>query len=216
MEKKNKGNKNKIILEEFNCNIDKMDKDGENKTQRIYLCSCSSSLSKLIVDKWHEDLWRRESLDSSEFYTHRQVLWQGFRIYRVYTYIKIASNTNINHIMVSYTDDYIAISIGRLSAKTKIGKDSWKRFMKIFLFYVSLSSPQLQRLLFIKNTKINHSSASDLWEYTNFRSKDNAKILSKTSTTLENITILKKRLCFFIKNTKINLFSNCLVGKHQI
>ena len=36
MENKNKGNKNKIILEELNCTIDKMNKDGENKTQRIY------------------------------------------------------------------------------------------------------------------------------------------------------------------------------------
>ena len=189
MENKNKGNENKIILEDFNCTKDKIDKDGENKIQQIFQCCCSSSLSKLIVDKWHQDLWRREIPDSSEFYPYRQVLWQGFRIYTVYTDIKIASNTKINHIMVSYTDNYNTISIGRLPAKTKIGKDSWKRFMKIFLFYVSLSSPQLQRLLFIKNTQINHSSASDLWEYTNFCSKDNAKILSKTSTTQENITI---------------------------
>ena len=36
MENKNKGNENKIILEELNCTIDKMNKDGENKTQRIY------------------------------------------------------------------------------------------------------------------------------------------------------------------------------------
>ena len=67
----------------------------------------------------------------------------------------------------------------------------------------------------IKNTKNNHSSASDLLEYTNFCSKENAKLLSKTSPTQENIEI-KKRLCFFIKNTKRNPFSKCLVGKHQI
>ena len=36
MENKNKRNENKIILEELNCTIDKMNKDGENKTQRIY------------------------------------------------------------------------------------------------------------------------------------------------------------------------------------
>ena len=36
MENKNKGNKNKIILEEFNCTMDKMYRDGENKTKRLY------------------------------------------------------------------------------------------------------------------------------------------------------------------------------------
>ena len=36
MENENKGNKNKIILEEFNCTMDKMDRDDENKTKRLY------------------------------------------------------------------------------------------------------------------------------------------------------------------------------------
>ena len=36
---KNKGNENKIILEYFNRIIDKMDRDGQNKTQRLYWCS---------------------------------------------------------------------------------------------------------------------------------------------------------------------------------
>ena len=31
MENKDKGNENKIILEDFNCTMDKMDRDGENK-----------------------------------------------------------------------------------------------------------------------------------------------------------------------------------------
>ena len=35
--------------------------------------------------------------------------------------------------MVTFTDYDNAISIDRLSSKTKIGKDSWKRFMKIIL-----------------------------------------------------------------------------------
>ena len=34
MENKNNGNENKIILEDFNCIMDKMDRDGENKTRR--------------------------------------------------------------------------------------------------------------------------------------------------------------------------------------
>ena len=32
MENENKGHENKIVLEDFNCTMDKMDKDGENET----------------------------------------------------------------------------------------------------------------------------------------------------------------------------------------
>ena len=39
---------------------------------------------------------------------------QGTRIGRVYTDIKIAKNTKINHIMVSFSNHYNAISIDRL------------------------------------------------------------------------------------------------------
>ena len=63
MQNKNKGNKNKIMLEDFNCTMDKMDRDGENK----YWCCCSYALSKLIVDNGLEDLWRTENPDSPEF-----------------------------------------------------------------------------------------------------------------------------------------------------
>ena len=41
MEKKNERNKNKIILGDFNCTMDKMDRYGGNKTQRLYRC-CSN------------------------------------------------------------------------------------------------------------------------------------------------------------------------------
>ena len=34
----NKGKENKIILGDFHCTMDKMDRDGGNKTQRIYRC----------------------------------------------------------------------------------------------------------------------------------------------------------------------------------
>ena len=67
MENKDKGNENKIILEDFNCTMDKMDKDGENKTKILYWCSSSSVLPKLILDNGLEDLWRRENLGSPEF-----------------------------------------------------------------------------------------------------------------------------------------------------
>ena len=36
MENKNVGDENKIILEDFNCTMDKMDRYGGNKTQRLY------------------------------------------------------------------------------------------------------------------------------------------------------------------------------------
>ena len=43
----------------------------------------------------------------------------------VYSDIKIASNTKINHILVSFTYHYKAIFIDRFASRTKIGKDSW-------------------------------------------------------------------------------------------
>ena len=67
MENKNRGNEKKIILEDFHCTMDKMNRDGENKTQRLYWCCSSYALSKLIVDSSLEDLWRRENPDSPEF-----------------------------------------------------------------------------------------------------------------------------------------------------
>ena len=52
MENKNKGNENKITLEKsstvFDCIMDKMDRDGETKTQRLYWCCSSYALSNLI------------------------------------------------------------------------------------------------------------------------------------------------------------------------
>ena len=38
MENKNEGNGNKLILGDFNCTIDKMDRYGVNKTRRLYRC----------------------------------------------------------------------------------------------------------------------------------------------------------------------------------
>ena len=97
-----------------------MDKDGGNKTQRLYRCRSNSALSTLIVDNWLEDLWRTENPDSFEFTRYDRSSGTRSRLKRVYTDIKIASNTKINHIMVSFTDHYNAISIDRLPSKTKI------------------------------------------------------------------------------------------------
>ena len=52
MENKNEGKENKIILRDFNCTMDKVDRYGGNKIQRLYRC-CSYYI--LIVDKGLED-----------------------------------------------------------------------------------------------------------------------------------------------------------------
>ena len=67
LEDKNEENENKKILGDFNCIMDKMDRDGENKTRRLYRCCSNYALSKLIVYNGLEDLWRRENTDSPEF-----------------------------------------------------------------------------------------------------------------------------------------------------
>ena len=67
MQSKSEGNENKIMLGDLNCIMDKVDWDGENKTQRLYRCCYNYALSKPIVDNGLEDLWRRENPDSTEF-----------------------------------------------------------------------------------------------------------------------------------------------------
>ena len=56
MQNKNEGNENKIMLVDLNCTVDKIDRDGENKTQILYRCCSDYVLSKLIVDNGLEDL----------------------------------------------------------------------------------------------------------------------------------------------------------------
>ena len=75
------------------------------------------------------------------------------------------------------------------------------------------NSAQLQRRLFLKNKKYNHSSASDWWEYFKYLFKEYAKILSKNSTTQENITISRENLFFLIKNTKKQSLQQVSDGK---
>ena len=55
--------------------------------------------------------------------------------------------------MVSSTDHYNAISIDRLSSKTKIGKDSWKRFMKIILLCKPEFSSTTKTSIFLLKTQ---------------------------------------------------------------
>ena len=44
MENKNEGNKKKIILGDFICTMDEIDRYGGNKTQRLYRCCSNYSL----------------------------------------------------------------------------------------------------------------------------------------------------------------------------
>ena len=67
MKNKNEGNENKIIFGYFNCTMDQMDKDGKNKTQRLYRCCSNYALLKLIMDNGLEDLWRMKNPDVFEF-----------------------------------------------------------------------------------------------------------------------------------------------------
>ena len=76
-----------------------MDRDGKNKTQGIYRCCSNYALSKLIVDNKLKDLWRTEIPDFSEFTHYDRSFGTRPRIGRVYTDIKIASNTKISYIM---------------------------------------------------------------------------------------------------------------------
>ena len=66
MESQYERNENKIILTDFNGTIDKMDRDGKGKTERLYRCCSNHVLSELIVDNGLEDRWRRENPDSPE------------------------------------------------------------------------------------------------------------------------------------------------------
>ena len=122
--------------------MDKMDGDGGNKTQRltdaILVMPCQNSLWIMGLRIYGEGriqipLSSPASIDP---------LAQG----RVYTDVKIANNTKINHIMVCFTDHYNAISIDRLHQKLKLEKIHGAL---IILFDVSPSSPQLQTLCFL-------------------------------------------------------------------
>ena len=162
MKNKNKGNQNKIILGDFNWR-NKMERDGGNKTEFIDAVSimpCQNS-SWIMDSRIYGEGITQISLSSPAIID---------RIDRFYTDVKIASNTKNNHIMVSFTDHYNAIFIDRLPSQIKIGKEKIHGTL-IILFYVSLSSPRLQRLFLLKTQK-SHSSTSDWQENTKSCFKD--------------------------------------------
>ena len=92
--------------------------------------------------------------------------------------------------MVSFTDHYNAISIDKLPSKTKIGKDSRKKFMKKFFFCVSQSFPQLQRLLFLlKTQKTTALQQGTRGNTPNIALKRMLRYFLKTPLLKKNITI---------------------------
>ena len=117
--------KKKKILGYFHRTIDKMDRDGRNKTQRLCRYGSNYALSKLIVYNGLDDLWGRDNPDSCEFTNYDGSSGTKSRIFRVYTNKKIAKNTKINQIKVSFTDHYNAFSLDRLPWKSKIRKNLW-------------------------------------------------------------------------------------------
>ena len=120
---------------------------------------------------------------------------------KINTDIKIANYIKSNHKMVSFTDHYNAISIGRLPSRTKIGKVSWN-FNNSVLCKPEFSSSTKTFLFLLKNKKNNHSSASDRSEYAKSRFIKNTNIFSKNCITQENITISKQNLLFLLKTQK--------------
>ena len=69
---------------------------------------------------------------------------------RLSTDTKTSRNTKINHLMVSFTDDFNAVYIDKLPSKTRLEKI---HDTLIILSYGSQSSPQLQRIfIFINDT----------------------------------------------------------------
>ena len=114
MENKSDRNDNIIILRDFNCTINKMEKDGGNKIQRLHGCGSIYFLSKLIVDKRLEDLYRRKNLDSLDFTNYDRSSGTRCKRGKVCTHKTTANNTKINQMMLFFTDHYNAISLDRL------------------------------------------------------------------------------------------------------
>ena len=68
--------------------------------------------------------------------------------------------------------------------------------MKIILLCKPEFFSAIKTSVFIKNTKNNHSSASEWWEYNKYCFKENVKIFSKISTTQD--LVLKRMLELFL------------------
>ena len=100
--------------------MNKMGRYSGSKTQRLYRC-CSNYA--LIVDNGLRIYGESRTQISLISAAIRSPLAR-IRRDRVYADINIAKNTKSNHVMVSFTEHYSAISIDILPSKAKIEKDS--------------------------------------------------------------------------------------------
>ena len=116
--------------------------------EHMYICRSNYALPRLIVDNGLQDLWRRENPDFSNFTCYDRSFCTRSRRDKVYTDIKLASNTKSNHIMVSFTDHYNAIDT--LTSKTKTGKDSC--YFNNSLLWKPEFSTTTKNLLFLLKT----------------------------------------------------------------
>ena len=127
-----------------------------------------------------------ENPDSSEFIYYDRSSGKKSRIHRVYTDLKIANNTKINHILIFLTDHYNSISLEIPLSEIKIGKDTW-----IILFYVKLCSWVLlnckEFVLLTKNTK--------------------NTILQKVTGGNTPVLVLKRMLWHFLKHFSLKNIS---------
>ena len=195
IENKTEGNENKILIGDFNCTLEKIDRDEGNKTQKRYRCHSLFALSKVIMDNGLEDLWRRKNPDVFEFTRYDRSSGTRSRIDRVYTDKKIANNNKIIHKMISFSDHYNAPLVDRIPSKTKIGKDLWlfnNSLLEKHRFCLSIKN----LFVMLKTKRNDYSSTSDWWEDAKCEIKNNVRTFSKNSTKKENIRIsrLKMRL----------------------
>ena len=109
--------------------------------------------------------------------------------------------------MVSFTDHYNAISIDRLPSKTKTGKDSWKRFMKIILLCKpEFSSATKTSFFFIKNTKTTTLHQVTHGNTSNIVLKRMLRYFLKSSPR-KKILKFQERICFFLLTTQKTTYS---------
>ena len=143
---------------------------------KLYRCRFIYAMSKLIMDS---ELWRRQNPDSSEFTCYDRSSGTRSRIFRVDTDIKIASNTKINQIMVSFTDHYNATFIDRFLSKIKIGKDSWY-LNNSLLCKTEFSSTSKTYCFLLETQKTTTLQQVESWKSTKSSFTEDARTVSET------------------------------------
>ena len=148
MENKSDRNDNIVILRDFNCTINKMEKDDGNKIQRLHGCGSIYFLSKLIVDKRLEDLYRRKNLDSLDFTNSDRSSGTRCKIVLIRSVLIKQLLTIPKLIRWCYSLLIIIMQYLLIDSPEKLKvKDINDTLMS--LFYVSTGFPQLQKIFFL-------------------------------------------------------------------